>query len=267
MTGNVVLSHDVAGQLASAIRRLGKVAIAFSGGVDSALLLHEALTVLGATRVVALTAVGPQVSRADLDFSRSTAKALGATLVEVPFSVLEVAKAVSNQEDRCYFCKLALMARLLDRAGMLGFSILCDGTNASDSPDERPGMRALAELNILSPLRLVGVTRRQVRALAGERRLPQAGTPSNSCLATRFPKGRPITASGMARVERAEDNLKSLGLLCVRVRNCGHTARIEVDSETMARLVDDAFCDALKRAVCEAGFEQMVVNPECRTWE
>ncbi len=202
------------------------VAIAFSGGVDSAYLLYEAKRY--GRRVKAYFVKSQFQPLFELEDATRLAEELNADLEIIPFDVLMDKKVCENPENRCYFCKQKIFGALQARAAADGFNILIDGTNASDSAEGRPGMKALKEMNVLSPLRLCGITKDQVRARSREAGIFTWDKPSYACLAPRVPTGVEITADVLAKVERAEDALFDLGFTDFRVRIFNGGARIQL---------------------------------------
>lgn len=193
-----------------------RVAVAFSGGVDSAYLLGEALAHGAAcTAYFVRTPFQPAFELRDAE---ETAAILGAELRVLPLDVLADPQVAANPADRCYHCKRRIFAAIAAAAGAEGYDTLLDGTNASDDAGDRPGMRALAELAVLSPLRLCGVTKDQVRQGARAMGLPVWDKPSYACLATRIPTGTPIAAADLERVERGENILMDMGFRDFRLR-------------------------------------------------
>ena len=234
-------------------------AVAFSGGVDSAWLLHEAVRY--AERTAAYFVRTPFQPAFELADARETAGQLGAALAVVDFDILAVPEAAANPPDRCYYCKRALFSRLLERAAADGFDCVLDGGNASDDAGDRPGMRALRELGVLSPLRLCGLVKGDIRALARKAGIPVWDKPSYACLATRIPAGTPITRRDLARVERGERELMALGFRDPRLRLRGEDALLQVRPEQLAearaRLPELA-------ARLEKDFRHIVLDPAGR---
>ena len=182
-----------------------KAALAFSGGSDSAYLLWAGRTWGQDVRPYYVsTPFQPAWERED---AQRLARELGVPLTVVELDVLDCPEVAANPANRCYFCKKALFSTLWQRVRADGFSLLLDGTNASDDAQDRPGMRALSELEVRSPLRECGVTKAQLRALSREAGLFTWDKPAYACLATRIPTGTPITAPDLARVEGGEDAL------------------------------------------------------------
>ncbi len=202
-----------------------KVALAFSGGTDSAYLLYAAKK-YGAD-------VMPYFVRSQFqpDFELEDASKLcgqlGLELRTVPLDALADAKVAANPEDRCYYCKLNIFGALAKEAESDGYNTIIDGTNASDEVSDRPGMKALRELGVISPLRLCRLSKADIRRLSGEAGLFTWKKPSYACLATRVPEGEPITAGKLKRIEAAEAALARLGYEDLRVRLFNGAARLQ----------------------------------------
>ena len=208
-----------------------KAAIAFSGGVDSAYLLYAAIR--AGADVTAYCACTEFQPRFELEDAMALAASLGARLVFLRLSALEDETIASNPENRCYFCKRRIFSAILKRAESDGYDLLLDGTNASDDLSQRPGSRALAELSVRSPLLEAGLTKAEIRRLSREAGLPTWDKPAYACLATRIPAGEPITREALARTERAESYLSSLGFRDFRVRTRGNGALLQVRQEDL----------------------------------
>ena len=220
-------------ELEEFFRRHRETALAFSGGTDSAYLLWAALA--QGVRVGAYFVKSPFQPAFELADARRLAAELGADLTVVELDTLACPAVAANPPDRCYHCKRALFAALLRRAAADGFPEVMDGTNASDDAGDRPGMRALRELGILSPLRLCGLTKAEVRRRSRAAGLFTADKPAYACLATRVPAGEPITAEKLRRVEGAEAALGRLGYTDLRVRLLGDCARLQLPAGQLAR--------------------------------
>lgn len=219
----------------------GDVAVAFSGGADSGLLLK--LAVIHAkekgTQVLAVTASTELHPAGDMEVARKVALETGAKHMVLEVQELQAAGIELNPVDRCYRCKKYLFKAVKDAAKQAGAKVVLDGTNADDLKQYRPGLRALEELGIQSPLKEAGLTKAQVRQLAAEYGISVANRPAAPCLATRFPYGEAFTADKLRRVGQGEDYLKSLGLYNVRLRVHGDVARIEADEKDLERLVGE----------------------------
>ena len=223
-----------------------RAALAFSGGVDSAYLLwagkHYGCDL---TAYYVHTAFQPEFEFRD---ARLLSQEVGVPMVVVEADILSVPLAAANGPDRCYHCKTALFTRLWEAARQDGHTLLLDGTNASDNAGDRPGMRALRELAVESPLRLCGLTKADVRAASKEAGLFTWDKPAYACLATRVPTGTAITREALEKVERGEDALFKLGFTDFRVRLLGDAARIQLPEAQMERAVQlrDTIAKALE---------------------
>lgn len=201
-------------------------AIAFSGGVDSAYLLYAAAKYGTRTRAYYVkSAFQPQF---ELDDAKRMANHLHMELRILEADVLSSKEISANSKKRCYFCKKLIFSKILEAAKKDGFFTLLDGTNASDEASDRPGMQAVRELCIRSPLRECGLTKETIRRLSKEAGLFTWDKPAYACLATRIPTGTPITSEKLVHTEHAEDFLRSLGLSDFRVRSLGNAAKIQV---------------------------------------
>lgn len=218
-------------ELRDFFRECPKVALGFSGGVDSAYLLYAALDHGAQVRPYFIkTAFQPQF---ELEDARRLCAQLGVELTVLELDVLQIPGVAENPPDRCYHCKRALFGRLRQQAQADGYTVLIDGTNASDDAGDRPGMRALGELSVRSPLRECGITKAQVRALSKEAGLFTWDKPAYACLATRVPTGEAITPETLRKVEAAEEALFSLGYSDLRVRVFHGAARLQLPGQQL----------------------------------
>jgi len=212
-----------------------KVAIAFSGGVDSSYLLYAALHYGAETRAYYVqSAFQPQF---ELEDAKRLVNQLHAQMTVLPVDILANDAVTVNAPDRCYACKKEIFHAIMEAAHADGYTVLLDGTNASDDVNDRPGMRALRELHVRSPLRECGLTKDEIRRLSKEAGLFTWDKPAYACLATRIPTAEPITAQKLATTERAENYLFSLGFRNFRVRMMGTTAKIQLPEAQLERLL------------------------------
>ena len=212
-----------------------EVAIAFSGGVDSAYLLYAAKQY--GKRVKAYYVNTDFQPMFELEDARKLAEELDADMKILNVEILDCAVVASNPSDRCYHCKKKLFGEILKAAKEDGFDLLLDGTNASDEASDRPGMRAIGELSVRSPLRECGLTKGNIRQLSKNAGLFTHDKPAYACLATRIPTGEPITKEKLQRTETAEAFLTGLGFLDFRVRSEGDMAKLQVREEDLNLLM------------------------------
>jgi len=247
------------GRLKKILEEMESVLVAFSGGVDSTLLLAVAHEVLG-DRVLAVTSRAEFYPRFELNNAIRYAKRIGVRHIVFDIEMYHVPNFTTNPEDRCYHCKKYLFNRLLEFAEKEDLNWVADGTNMDDPNDYRPGMRAIQELNIRSPLAEAGLSKAEIRKLSKCYRLETANCPSMSCLATRFPYGTKITPKLLRRVEAAETWLRESGFPIVRVRCHNNLARIEVERNRIPELLKMAgqICSLFR----ELGFVYISVDIE-----
>lgn len=206
-------------------------AIAFSGGVDSAYLLYAGVKYGRQVKAYYVkTAFQPEF---ELEDARRLAEELGVEMEILALDILCQPNVAQNPPDRCYHCKTALFSQIIRAAQADGFGLLLDGTNASDDASDRPGMRALRELSVRSPLRECGLTKAEIRQRSKKAGLFTYDKPTYACLATRIPTGETITAEKLRRVEWAEEHLSHLGFRDFRVRSAGDTAKLQVRKQEL----------------------------------
>lgn len=246
-------------RLLAMLGQLGKPAVAFSGGVDSSLLLAACGRAgADAVAIMADTPVVPDFEKQD---AQRVAAETGIKLVQIGLNPLELPAFAVNRSDRCYYCKKMIFTALQSKAAELGCGCLLDGTNVDDTGDYRPGRRATAELGVISPLLDCGFTKADVRALAAQYNLSVADKPAYACLASRIAYGEPVTERKLRMVEQAEDALRNLGLHDLRVRCHGSLARIEV-SAGQIELAAGHLRHDITAAVKQAGFTYVTLDLE-----
>ncbi len=247
--------------LLEAMRRRQGVLVAFSGGVDSALVAKVADLTLG-PRAVAVTAVAESLPSWERQEARRVAREIGIRHRFVEYSELEDPDYASNPANRCYFCRTDLARHLRPIADEEGIQTIASGVLASDLGDHRPGIRAMDEAGFWHPLAEFGMDKRAVRALARHLRLSIWDKPSMACLSSRIPYGEVITVEKLGQVERAELVLRGLGFKQVRVRHHGQVARIEVPPEDIPRLVESATSQKVAEGLRALGFLHVAVDLE-----
>jgi len=246
--------------LLSSLCAAGSAVLAYSGGVDSSLLL-KAMKVSG-IRFLAVTAFSETMPEKDFNHAVSFAKETGVEHLVIHTDELSNESFVSNPPDRCFFCKEELFRKLREIAEGKNYEHLFDGTNTDDLRDYRPGLKAAALYGVKSPLAENGFSKEDVRRMSRELGLSTWDHPSSPCLASRFPYGRRITLSGLRQVEKAEEFLRALGLKELRVRNHGEIARIEVDEKNMHTLLEPQNRKKITEALKAMGFSFVALDLE-----
>lgn len=255
---NNTLAQEKLQVLQEELRRLGSVLVAFSGGVDSTFLLQVAHLTLG-EKALALTARSGVVPQRDLREAEAFCAKYGIRHLYFDFDELAVPGFAENPPDRCYICKKTLFSNFLRIAKEHG-AVLCEGSNMDDLGDYRPGLKALAELDVHSPLRVAQLSKAEIRLLSHELQLPTWDKPSFACLASRFVYGERITAEKLAAVDKAEQLLWELGFKQFRVRVHGNLARIEVLPDELQRALAEPVRSTLHNKLQEYGFDYVTLD-------
>ena len=236
----------------------GSVAVAFSGGVDSAVLL--CLAKKYAKKVCAYYVKTQFQPQFELDDALEIKELLGVEMKIIRLNVLSDERVAENPKNRCYFCKRNIFSAICNAARDDGFETVLDGTNASDDLSDRPGVKALNEYGVLSPLMLCNITKEDIRSIARENALPVADKPSYACLYTRFVYGEEITPEKLQMVGSAEQFLMDLGFIQLRVRIHGIMARIEVPLKDFPRILEGDTREKIYRRLKELGFSYVTLD-------
>lgn len=245
--------------LKALLHEMTPAVLAFSGGVDSSLLLRAAAEVMG-PGLIAVTAVSETYPAGELSGAKEFARSLGTTHRILPTNELAHEDFVRNPPDRCYYCKKELFGKLKRIAADEGIPSIIDGSNTDDLMDHRPGSRAAREYGVRSPLIEAGLSKSDVRQLARGLHLSVWDKPSLACLSSRIPYGTRITPAILRTVQTAEDLLRAHGFRQVRVRHHGDTARIEIDRAEFPRLFSEGVADRITSGIKEIGYTYVCLD-------
>lgn len=242
------------------LKGLGKVVVAYSGGVDSTFLLKVAVDTLGAENVLAYISKGPLLPQKQYDQAIETARQIGVEAKPIETNEMADANFTANAADRCYRCKSQLMKMLTDIAEQSGFKNVVCGHNVDDKNDYRPGQRAVEAFGVHCPLRDANMTKEDIRQLSRQLNLPTAEQPASPCLASRISYGLAITEQRLRQIEKGEEFLRSLGLVEFRLRHHDTIARIEVHPQDFKKIIDEPNRSKIIKKIKSLGFKYITID-------
>ncbi len=242
------------------LRSFNRIVVAYSGGVDSAFLLRAAVDAVSPANVLAIIGNSPSYPTREFNDAIALAEQIGVACKVIKTDEMNNEKYAANPNNRCYFCKHELFSQIINIANQEGYSVVVDGNNADDTGDWRPGQQAARELGVRSPLIEIIMTKDEVRELSHEYGLPTWNKPASACLASRIPYNTPITTEKLSMVERAENFMRDLGFVQVRVRHHDKLARIEVAPKEINHLLDPIIRETINRELREIGYQYITVD-------
>lgn len=243
------------------MRENGSLLLGYSGGVDSAYLAAVAHETLPAGRFLAVIGRSASYPEEQWIAAHRLARQLDFPVLELTTQELDDPRYAENPVNRCYFCKSELWGKLVPLARERGFAVVCDGTNADDLAQHRPGAAAAAELGVVSPLAVLGFTKAEIRLLSALRDLPTSAQPSSPCLSSRIPYGMSVTPQRLREIERAEAAVRALGITGdLRVRHHGKLAIVELAPDELDRWIEGGPAALVRRAILSAGFQRVALD-------
>lgn len=246
--------------LQKSLKSMERLIVAFSAGVDSTFLLKVAIDTLGRENVLACTGVSPSLAERELESVRDLARHIGTNLRLIETREMDNPNYVENSPRRCYHCKSELFGKLSAIAKAEGYPFVCNGANADDVGDYRPGMEAATELGVRSPLLDAALTKDEIRILSKKIGLPTWNKPALACLSSRIPYGTPVQATSLKQIDQAEAVLRERGFTICRVRHHGTLARIEVPADDLQRLVSEPLRTEITAAFKSFGYTYVAVD-------
>ncbi|MEI7677634.1 MAG: ATP-dependent sacrificial sulfur transferase LarE [Bacteroidales bacterium] len=247
-------------KLKTIISNTGRAAVAYSGGVDSTLLSKVAFDVLKENSI-AVTLVSPMNAQSEMKDAEDLAKEIGITHYMINDDEIED-EVLANPVNRCYFCKKIEFGRIIEKAAEVGVNVVFDGSNMDDMSDYRPGLQALSELKVISPLRMAELTKSEIRELSHQLGLRSWNKPALACLGSRIPYGERITIEKLTKIDKSEDYLRTLGFVQFRVRSHEKMARIEISPEERSKLFDGDLLDQISRQLKAYGYQYVCMELE-----